>query len=56
MKFLLSFAAVLVLILLYFRFVPSAPINPVLPVGAPQQEVNGHDAEVPKGPGSEIHN
>ena len=52
MKFLLSFVGVLVLILLLVRFVPSAPINPVLPVG-PQKEVNGHDAEVPKGTGNE---
>ena len=48
MKYLLSFVAVLVAILLFIRFVPTAPINPVLPVG-PQKEVNGHDAEVPKG-------
>ena len=52
MKYLLSFVGVLVLILLLVRFVPSAPINPVLPVG-PQKEVNGHDAEVPKGTGNE---
>ena len=49
MKFLLSFAGVLTAILLFIRFVPSAPINPVLPVG-PQHEVNGHGADVPKGP------
>ena len=48
MKYLLSFAGVLVAILLYVRFVPSAPINPVLPIG-PQREVNGHDAGVPHG-------
>ena len=48
MKYLLSFVAVLVAILLLVRFVPTAPINPVLPVG-PQKEVNGHDAEVPRG-------
>ena len=48
MKYLLSFVAVLAAILLLVRFVPTAPINPVLPVG-PQKEVNGHDAEVPKG-------
>lgn len=52
MKFLLSFAGVLVAILLYIRFVPSAPINPVLPVG-PQKEVNGHNAEVPPGEGND---
>ena len=49
MKFFLSFVAVLVVILLYFRFVPSAPINPVLPVPQGQEEVNGHNSEVPKG-------
>ena len=48
MKYLLSFVGVLVLILLLVRFVPTAPINPVLPVG-PQKEVNGHNAEVPHG-------
>ena len=48
MKYLLSFVAVLAAILLLVRFVPTAPINPVLPVG-PQKEVNGHDAEVPNG-------
>ncbi|MCC3152499.1 DUF4920 domain-containing protein [Hymenobacter sp. BT770] len=48
MKFILSFAGVLVAILLYVRFVPSAPINPVLPVG-PQKEVNGHNSDVPPG-------
>ena len=52
MKYLLSFVGILVLILLYVRFAPSAPINPVLPIG-PQKEVNGHDAEVPKGAGTE---
>ena len=52
MKYLLSFVGILVLILLYVRFAPSAPINPVLPIG-PQKEVNGHDAEVPKGAGIE---
>ncbi|SFP84301.1 DUF4920 domain-containing protein [Hymenobacter arizonensis] len=51
MKFFLSFLGVLVAILLYIRFVPSAPINPVLPVEEAQVEVNGHNAEVP--PGSE---
>ena len=54
MKFLLSFVGVLVLILLVVRFVPSAPINPVLPVG-PQKEVNGHDSDVPKGSGEEMN-
>ncbi|MFD2720252.1 DUF4920 domain-containing protein [Hymenobacter monticola] len=49
MKFLISFAVVLVLILAYFRLFPSAPINPVLPVPQGQQEVNGHNADVPKG-------
>lgn len=49
MKFLISFVVVLVLILAYFRFFPSAPINPVLPVPQGQEEVNGHNAEVPKG-------
>ena len=49
MKYILSFAGVLVAILLYIRFVPSAPINPVLPIG-PQKEVNGHGADVPSGP------
>ena len=52
MKFLLSFVVVLVLILAYFRFFPSAPINPVLPVEQGQQEVNGHNADVPKGSGA----
>ena len=52
MKFLLSFAVVLVLILAYFRLFPSAPINPVLPVEQGQQEVNGHNADVPKGSGA----
>ncbi|MBD2721138.1 DUF4920 domain-containing protein [Hymenobacter armeniacus] len=53
MKFFLSFVAVLVAILLYIRFVPSAPINPVLPVEQGQEEVNGHNSEVPKGSGEE---
>ena len=52
MKFFLAFAGVLVAILLFIRFVPSAPINPVLPVQQGQKEVNGHDSEVPKGSGS----
>ena len=49
MKYLLSFFAVLAVILLYFRFVPSAPINPVLPVEGSQKEVQGHNSEVPPG-------
>ncbi|WP_230687489.1 DUF4920 domain-containing protein [Hymenobacter ruricola] len=53
MKFFLSFVGVLVAILLFIRFVPSAPINPVLPVEQGQEEVNGHNAEVPKGSGEE---
>ena len=53
MKYFLSFAAVLVAILLYIRFVPSAPINPVLPLPQGQEEVNGHNADVPKGATSE---
>ncbi|MBD2768307.1 DUF4920 domain-containing protein [Hymenobacter sp. BT664] len=48
MKFLLSFFGVLAAILLLVRFVPTAPINPVLPIG-PQKEVNGHNADVPPG-------
>ena len=52
MKYLLSFAVVLVLILAYFRLFPSAPINPVLPIEQGQQEVNGHNANVPKGAGA----
>jgi hypothetical protein len=48
MKFFLSFLGVLVAILLLIRFMPTAPINPVLPVG-PQKEVNGHNSEVPPG-------
>ena len=52
MKFLLSFAGVLVAILLFIRFVPTAPINPVLPIG-PQKEVNGHGADIPPGPAHE---
>ncbi|MET4073067.1 DUF4920 domain-containing protein [Hymenobacter sp. UYCo722] len=52
MKFLVSFAIVLVLILAYFRLFPSAPINPVLPIEQGQQEVNGHNADVPKGAGA----
>ena len=52
MKFFISFAVVLVLILAYFRLFPSAPINPVLPIEQGQQEVNGHNANVPKGAGA----
>ena len=52
MKYFLSFAVVLVLILAYFRLFPSAPINPVLPLEQGQQEVNGHNADVPKGAGA----
>ncbi|WP_082115789.1 DUF4920 domain-containing protein [Hymenobacter terrenus] len=52
MKFFVSFVIVLVAILLLVRFFPSAPINPVLPVG-PQKEVNGHGADVPPGPSTE---
>ena len=52
MKFLLSFAVVLLLILAYFRLFPSAPINPVLPIEPGQEEVNGHNADVPKGAGA----
>ncbi|GAA4041761.1 hypothetical protein GCM10022409_29720 [Hymenobacter glaciei] len=52
MKFLLSFVVVLILILAYFRLFPSAPINPVLPIEQGQQEVNGHNADVPKGAGA----
>ena len=52
MKFLLSFAVILILILAYFRLFPSAPINPVLPIEQGQQEVNGHNANVPKGAGA----
>jgi hypothetical protein len=53
MKFFLSFVVVLAAILIYVRFVPSAPINPVLPVGGGHQEVNGHNAEVPSGEGND---
>ena len=49
MKYFLAFAGVLVAILLFVRFVPSAPINPVLPIESGQKEVNGHNADVPKG-------
>ena len=52
MKYLLSFVVVLVLILAYFRLFPSAPINPVLPIPQGQEEVNGHNADVPKGAGA----
>ena len=54
MKFLLSFAGLLVAILLLIRFLPTAPINPVLPVG-PQKEVNGHNADVPAGTSTEMN-
>ena len=54
MKFILSFAGVLVAILLLIRFMPTAPINPVLPVG-PQTEVNGHTSEIPTGTGTEMN-
>ncbi len=54
MKFLVSFAVVLILILAYFRLFPSAPINPVLPVPQGQEEVNGHNADVPKGSTSSV--
>jgi|GEM_PF-814914 len=53
MKFILSFAAVLVAILALLYFFPSAPINPVLPIG-PQHEVQGHGADVPVGPSSSV--
>ena len=52
MKYFLSFVVLLVLILAYFRLFPSAPINPVLPIEQGQQEVNGHNADVPKGAGA----
>ena len=54
MKFLLSFAGVLVAILLLIRFMPTAPINPVLPLG-PQTEVNGHNSEIPTGTSTEMN-
>lgn len=54
MKFFLSFVTVLVAILLFERFFPSAAsINPVLPVG-PQVEVSGHGADVPTGPSAPV--
>ncbi len=53
MKFFLSFAGVLVAILLLIRFMPTAPINPVLPIG-PQKEVNGHNSDVPTGTSQEM--
>ena len=52
MKYFLSFVVLLVLILAYFRLFPSAPINPILPIEQGQQEVNGHNADVPKGAGA----
>jgi len=54
MKFFLSFAGVLVAILLLIRFMPTAPINPVLPIG-PQKEVNGHNSDVPTGTDQEMN-
>lgn len=54
MKFLLYFAVVLVLILAYFRLFPSARINPLLPIEQGQQEVNGRNANVPKGAGAMV--
>ena len=54
MKYFLSFAGVLVAILLLIRFMPTAPINPVLPIG-PQKEVNGHNSDVPTGTGQEMN-
>ena len=54
MKYLLSFAGVLVAILLLIRFMPTAPINPVLPVG-PQTEVNGHNSEIPTDTSTEVN-
>ncbi|WP_345120669.1 DUF4920 domain-containing protein [Hymenobacter antarcticus] len=53
MKYLLSFAGVLVAILLLIRFMPTAPINPVLPIG-PQKEVNGHNSEIPTAADTEM--
>ncbi|GAA4358581.1 hypothetical protein GCM10023185_24430 [Hymenobacter saemangeumensis] len=53
MKFLGAFFGVLIVILLLVRFLPSAPINPVLPVG-PQHEVQGHGADVPPGPATHM--
>lgn len=55
MKYFLAFAGVLVAILLFIRFVPSAPINPVLPIESGQKEVNGHNAEVPKGAEADVN-
>jgi len=52
MKFLGAFLGVLIVILLLVRFMPSAPINPVLPIG-PQHEVQGHGADVPRGPATD---
>jgi hypothetical protein len=54
MKFFFSFVGVVVAILLLIRFMPTAPINPVLPVG-PQKEVNGHNADVPTGTSQEMN-
>ena len=55
MKYFLAFAGVLVAILLFIRFVPSAPINPVLPIESGQKEVNGHNADVPKGAEADVN-
>ena len=55
MKYFLAFAGVLVAILLFVLFVPSAPINPVLPIESGQKEVNGHNAEVPKGAEADVN-
>jgi hypothetical protein len=53
MKFFIYFVVALVAVLLLVRFVPSARINPVLPVNGPQHEVQGHGADVPPGPSAE---
>jgi hypothetical protein len=54
MKFLAAFFGVLIVVLLLVRFMPSAPINPVLSVG-PQNEIHGHGADVPAGPSTHHH-
>ena len=54
MKFFISFVAALAAILLFERFYPAAPINPVLPIPQGQREVNGHGADVPAGPSASI--
>jgi hypothetical protein len=46
MKFLIYFFVALVAVLLLVRFIPSARINPVLPVNGPQHEVQGHGTDV----------